>query len=202
MENRRGKVSLIRYAILMHDVSLLQFLLHCGKESSIATTEQAKKSFAKSISSEFKFALTHGNVEALAEMVSIVGAELPIEALVKQSGIKESERPKYYPGLSIGGKRMTRWAKEGGGRWSSDIHNDAIPPLIQAAYHGGLAATEWFLSDNPFRLYKEFATNNFEDPRLKVLAKAQGGFDGAVASWLQRRSTQSLLCPNFGVSKH
>lgn len=188
MKHRQGKASLVRYALIKHDVSLLRFLLHCGRESSIATTEQAKKSFAESISVEFQFALTHGNIEALAEMVKIAGAELPIEALVKQSGVKESERPKYYPGLSIGGKKMTKWAQEGGGRWSSNISNDAMAPLLQTAYHGGLAATEWFLSDTPFRLYKEFGTNNSEDSRLKVLAKAHGGFDQAVASWLRRRS--------------
>lgn len=188
MKHRQGKASLVRYALIKHDVSLLRFLLHCGRESSIATTEQAKKSFAESISVEFQFALTHGNIEALAEMVKIAGAELPIEALVKQSGVKESERPKYYPGLSIGGKKMTKWAQEGGGRWSSNIPNDAMAPLLQTAYHGGLAATEWFLSDTPFRLYKEFGTNNSEDSRLKVLAKAHGGFDQAVASWLRRRS--------------
>lgn len=196
MKHRQGKVSLVRYALIKHDVSLLRFLLHCGRESSIATTEQAKKSFTGSISVEFQFALTHGNIEALAEMVKIAGAELPIEALVKQSGVKESDRPKYYPGLSIGGKKMTKWAQEGGGRWSSNIPNDAIPPLLQAAYHGGLAATEWFLSDTPFRLYKEFGTNNSEDSRLKTLAKAHGGFDQAVASWLRRRSTYLIVYPH------
>lgn len=182
-------VSLIRYALIKHDVSLLRFLLHCGRESSFAATDYAKLSFAGLTSSDFTFSLEHGNIEALTEMVRIAGAELPIEALVKQSGIKESDRPKYYPGLSIGGKKMTKWAQAGGGRGTGNLPNDAIPPLLQAAYRGGLAATEWFLSDTPFRLYKEFGTNNSEDPRLKILAKAYGGFDQAVASWLRRNST-------------
>lgn len=192
MKHRRGKISLIRYALIKHDVGLLQFLLQCGREKWIATAEDAKKSFTGFTSLDFQFAIKHGDIEALTEMVRIAGAELPIEALVKQSGVKESERPKYYPGLSIGGKKMTKWAQEGGGRGSSNIPNDAIPPLLQTAYYGGLAGTKWFLSDTPFRLYKEFGTNNSEDPRLKILAKAHGGFDQAVASWLRRRSKQLI----------
>lgn len=189
MEHRQGKVSLIRYALIRHDRSLLRFLLHCGRESSFAATNYAKSSCAGLTNLDFTFSLEHDNVEALTEMVRIAGAELPIEALVKQSSVKESDRPKYYPGLSIGGKKMTKWAQEGGGRGTGNLPKDAIPPLLQAAYHGGLAATEWFLSDTPFRLYKEFGTNNSEDPRLKILAKAYGGFDQAVASWLRRNST-------------
>lgn len=199
MKHRQGKVSLIRYALIKRDGSLLRFLLHCGKTTSIASTKYAKNSVAGFTSSDFQFALEHGNVEALTEMVKFAGAELPIEALVKQSGVKESDRPKYYPGLSISGKKMTKWAQEGGGRGTSNISNDAIPPLLQAAYYGGLASTEWFLSDTPLRLYKEFGINNREDPRLKILSKAHGGFDQAVASWLRRRCTYSIVASDLLV---
>lgn len=123
----------------------------------------------------------------VAEMVKIGGAELPLDSMVKRSGVEAMEKPKYYPGLSIGGRKMTKWAQPRGGN-GYNIPNDTTSPLLQAVYHGGIAATEWFLSDTPLRLYKEFTSNNSEDPRLKALAKADGGVDQAVASWLQQRS--------------
>ena len=133
------------------------------------------------------FALQNGFIEELSEMIRITGADLPIDQLVKRSGVQKEEKPKYYQGLSIGGKKMTKWARERGG-----INNHPVakstPPLLEAAYQGGLAAVEWFLSDTPFRLYKEYAESDAADPRLKTLNKAPGGIDGAIGSWLKQRS--------------
>ncbi len=120
-------------------------------------------------------------------MIKISGAELPLEILVKQSGVQEEEKPKYYQGLSIGGKKMTKWARERGGS-GHDTLNESTPPLLQAAYQGGLAAVEWFLSDTPLRLYKEYAANNAADSQLKTLTKAHGGLDQVFSTWLKQRS--------------
>lgn len=136
---------------------------------------------------DFQFALKHGFIEELGEMITIAGVELPLDALVKQSGIQEEQKPKYYQGLSIRGKKMTSWARERGGN-RERATKESIPPLLQSSYHGGLAAVEWFLSDTPFRLYKEYGTNNADKPRLKMLAKAHGGLDQAIGSWLKQRS--------------
>lgn len=142
--------------------------------------------------SDFHFALEHGFIEELSEMIRFTGAELPLDELIKQSGIQEEKKPKYYQGLSIGGKKMTNWARERGGSYQRAIV-ESTPPLLQAAHQGGLAAVEWFLSDTPFRLYKEYGTNNANDPRLKTLAKAHGGLDQIFGTWLKQRSQSAQL---------
>lgn len=144
-------------------------------------------SFSGFDTSDFEFCLQHGFIAELSEMIKIAGAELPLDALVKKSGVKEEKKPRYYQGLSIGGKKMTSWARERGGGYEQAM-GERRPPLLQAAYQGGLAAVEWFLSDTPFRLYKEFGDNNNNDERLKMLAKAKGGFDQVTSSWLKQRS--------------
>ena len=136
---------------------------------------------------DFQFALKHGFIEEVSEMIRIAGAELPLDALVKRSGVQEEEKPKYYQGLSIGGKKMKNWARKRGDSYQRAM-GESTPPLLQAAFQGGLAAVEWFLSDTPFRLYKEYGANHADDPRLKKLAKAHGGLDEAFSSWLKQRS--------------
>lgn len=125
-------------------------------------------------------------------MIKLTGAELPLDALIKQSGLQEEKKPKYYQGLSIGGKKMTKWARERGGSYQRAM-GESTPPLLQAAYQGGLAAVEWFMSDTPFRLYKEYGANNANDPRLKKLAKARGGVDQALSTWFKQRSQFTQL---------
>ena len=137
---------------------------------------------------EFRFALEHGFVEELAEMIKIAGAELPLNALIQKTGIEDAKKPKYYQGLSIGGQKMTAWARERGNDNHRNVIFESVPPLLQAAHAGNLAAVEWFLSDTPLRLYKEHKDRNKDDARLRKLAEAPGGFHSAVGSWLKQRS--------------
>ena len=137
--------------------------------------------------SDFQYAIQNGFIEELSEMMAIAGAELPLDAFVKQSGVQEDEKPQYYQGLSIGGKKMTSWARERNGHHER-TKEVTTPPLLQASYQGNLPAVEWFLSDTPFRLYKEYGAANADDPRLKALSKAHGGLDQAISSWLKQRS--------------
>lgn len=125
-------------------------------------------------------------------MIKFTGAELPLDALIKQSGIHEEKKPRFYQGLSIGGKKMTNWARERGGAYQRAL--GSTPPLLPAAYRGGLAAVEWFLSDTPLRLYKEYGTKNVNDPRLKTLTKAHGGLDQTFGTWLKQRSKLPQIC--------
>lgn len=138
---------------------------------------------------DLTIALERGFVEEIAELIKAVGAELPLDALIKNSGIEETAKPKYYQGLSIGGKKMTGWAREHGGRTAQSAMSESTPPLLQAAHAGGLAAVEWFLSDTPLRHYREYQEKHKDDARLRRLAEAPGGFENAVGAWLKQRST-------------
>jgi hypothetical protein len=63
-------------------------------------------------------------------------------------------------------------------------------PLLYAAVLGSLESVEWFLSDAPTRHYVDFGKSKTarEDPRLKHLSQAPGGFDRAVSKWLTASS--------------
>ena len=137
---------------------------------------------------EFDFALRGGYIDQVAEMITIVGAQLPLEALVKESGVQTDDKPKYYQGLSIGGKKMKNWARERSGMYEQNALYRMTSPLLLAAEKGELTSVEWLLSDTPLRLYKQYGVNNADDPRLKILAKTHGGFEQAVGTWLKQRS--------------
>ena len=67
-------------------------------------------------------------------------------------------------------------------------------PLIIAAMAGRIESVEWFLSDTPLRHYLAFAKSKAarEDAKLKHLAQARGGFDGAISKWLNDQSKWKL----------
>ncbi len=184
-----------RYAIVSRDFNLLRFWLRCCREASKMKLDNDSMSLSRYYSMDFQYALENGFVEELQELISTAGAELPLDALVKQSGVQDEGKPKYYQGLSIGGKKMTSWARERGGSTYHRVMGESTPPLLQAAYQGVLPVVEWFLSDTPFRLYREYGANNADSPQLKMLAKAHGGLDQAISSWLKQRS----IAPTFVI---
>jgi hypothetical protein len=53
---------------------------------------------------------------------------------------------------------------------------------------------EWFLSDTPLRHYLAFTKSKAarDDVRLKHLAQAPGGFEGAISKWLNDQSEHAL----------
>ncbi|KAI4163226.1 MAG: hypothetical protein LQ342_003159 [Letrouitia transgressa] len=167
--------------------------------------DNGAKQFPGFNAKEVGFALENGYIEALAQMLGNAGAELPLDAMVKQSGVEDTEKPRYYQGLSIRGQKMTAWARERRERGYDLASGEKIPFLLQAAKAANLPAVEWFLSDTPFRLYREFGANNKDDPRLKTLAKAHGGFDQAVSSWLKSKSkcviVKALIKANDGIDE-
>lgn len=69
------------------------------------------------------------------------------------------------------------------------------PPLLIAARASRIESVEWFLSDAPLRHYLAFAKSKAtrNDARLKHLAQAPGGFDGAISKWLYEQSKHESL---------
>lgn len=54
---------------------------------------------------EFKLAVELGRVELLGEIIKRTGAGLPLEHLVKDTGVELQVKPKYYQGLTVYGKK-------------------------------------------------------------------------------------------------
>lgn len=180
-----------RFALVSQDMGLFRFWLQCFQEAfkmernddAVATGFYAQ---------EFQFALKCGYLAEIAEMIETAGAELPLDALLKSSGKDKLEKPKYYQGLSIGGKKMTAWAREHSGDNYRTAMSKSTPPLLQAAHAGNIAAVQFFLSDIPSRLYDEYEKKNKGDPRLRKLSGAFGGYHSAVGNWLLDKSEFSF----------
>lgn len=116
---------------------------------------------------------------------------MSLNQLVKSSGIEYTKKPKYYQGLSVGGKKRTDWAAAPGDYVR--IVEEKIPPLLQAARFGSIDSVEWFMSDAPLRRYKEFAEANKDDKRIKTLEESGKTFYSTVGSWLALKSALCLL---------
>lgn len=50
---------------------------------------------------EFLWPVKNGNTTALAEIISRTGAGIPLDDLVKKSGIEMKRKPRYYQGLTV-----------------------------------------------------------------------------------------------------
>lgn len=185
---------LLDYAIRKDDLKLFKYLLKLGSEqTALFATDEDDIQFYHLDNRYFDTALKRGKVAMLSEMIKTSGAGIPFDTLVEKSGIAVKETIKYYQGLSIAGKKRTDWAQIGR-PYDYKVHfgGSTIPPLLTAAYAGAIESVEWFLSDAPSRVYKEFRDNNVEDKRIKVLDQAKGGFEGMIEEWLGARNILAL----------
>lgn len=182
--------NLLQYAIWADDLELLTFLLDLGAEYTAQQVEDDPSStrIFRTSEDDFQYAIKLGRTRMLAEMLKKTGAGVPLEDLVKQSGVKIKEKPRYYQGLSVHGRKRADWAAAGRGMQHVQAAGNKHPPLLEAAFKGSLESVEWFLSEAPMRLYSEFAAVHPHDKRLKGLSHAAGGFDKAISAWLGTRS--------------
>ncbi|KAL1985958.1 hypothetical protein VTN96DRAFT_7223 [Rasamsonia emersonii] len=184
--------NLIQYAIRREDVDLLVFLLELGRKYSIIGTEKESSHMYNVSEADFHFAIKLGHVRCLAELIKRTGAGIPLDEIAQHSGVELKEKPRYYRGLSIRGKKRADWAEAGG--LSSRRHHDSHPPLLVAAFKGSLDSVEWFLSTAPQRHYSEFVAAHQHDERVKRLAQTELGVEGSLANWLGLRNDLVLHC--------
>lgn len=110
-----------------------------------------------------------------------------MDDLIQKSGFEIKTKPRYYQGLSVGGKKRADWA-QAPGEYVQKVSEESIPPLLRAAYVGSMDSVEWFMSDAPLRRYKEFAEINKNDKRIKTLEESGKGFDRTIGAWLDAKS--------------
>ncbi|KAK3329602.1 hypothetical protein B0H66DRAFT_31713 [Apodospora peruviana] len=186
-ENR----SPLSYVIHNKDMKGLRFLLDMGEYfgSQKLEGENEVSGFYSFPADDFRAVIKSGHTDMLAEIIRRTGAGLPLEHLVNDSGIEVKEKPLYYQGLTVYGKKRKDWATEGRNVVEKQT-GIKTSPLLFAAEAGCIESVEWFLTDIPLRLYLEFTKSKAarEDPRLKHLAQAPGGFEGAISKWLKDQS--------------
>jgi hypothetical protein len=127
-------------------------------------------------------------------IIKRTGAGIPLDHLVKKSGVEIKKKPRYYQGLTVYGKKRKDWANAGR-NMVTRTSGSKTPPLLDAALAGNIESVEFFLSDAPNRLYSEFGKSKAarEDERLKGLRNSPGGFDRAIARWLGADSKSPSL---------
>lgn len=175
-------------------MKLMKYLLRLGAEqTALFNTGDDDAKFYRIGIRFFTDALNLGNTAMLAELIRATGVGIPFDDLVEKSGVVLKDTPKYYQGLTVAGKKRTDWAQAGRPQETKlSFGGSMTPPLLTAAHVGSIASVEWFLSDAPARIYKEFKEANIEDKRIKALEQIEGGFDGVISSWLNARS--KCLC--------
>lgn len=55
--------------------------------------------------SDFKWAVEHGKTQLLALVIKRTGAGIPLDHLVKKSGVELKRKPRYYQGLTVYGRK-------------------------------------------------------------------------------------------------
>jgi ankyrin repeat protein len=192
-----GHLSLIAWAITTNDWSLFAFMLDLNIEWASRLKKDADPD-ASAIpntfsESDFLLAIKFGRLDMLAKMISHNGAGMQLASLVKRSGVKYQEKPKFYQGLSVHGKKRADWVSAARGTTMYTV-SDSNPPLLHAAFKGSLSSVEWFLSDAPLRHYREFANTYKDDKLINHLNTVGGGFDKVLSKWLGARREIALHC--------
>ncbi|KAK4939530.1 hypothetical protein LTR10_020239 [Elasticomyces elasticus] len=181
--NDGGKQSLIRYAIFTNDLHLLKFLIKTQNDLVIRKDESNVR--VSDIEKEdFELALKLGRVELIDEIIKTTGFALPLKSLVDSSKAVVEEKPRYYQGLTVHGKKRQDWTDAARGYRGSKVENDIGVPLLRAILHGNVESTKYFLSDAPLQRYLEFAESYKNDKRIDALMKAERGLQGSLSDWL------------------
>ncbi|OAA37284.1 ankyrin repeat protein [Beauveria brongniartii RCEF 3172] len=196
---KHGKAdgTLFAHTIKNDDMTGLKELLDMARhfsEAPKAGDEERKSTFTFQ-DDDFILAVKSGNTQALRQIIKKTGAGVPLDNLVKKSGVQVKQKPRYYQGLTVYGKKRNDWATAGR---NMVVRTSGVqtPPLLHAALGGRLESVEFFLSDVPHRLYSEFAKTKQarEDSRLKHLMEAPGGFNRAISKWLGADNELVLHC--------
>lgn len=191
--------NLIQHAICLDDKELLHILISMAEGFVVRnaeTNDGDTSKFYQLPEGDFLYAIRLGRVQLLQDIIIRTGSGIPLDDLVKKSGIEVPKKPKYYQGLSVHGKKREDWANAG--REVHETTQEQHPPILHAARLGSLESVEWFSGDVSLRCYMEFVNNHDGDARIQNLAKVKGGLEAAITKWLDSRSHLLLHCVVLG----
>lgn len=205
-----GEGTLFHYCLKNDNLEGLKLLIELGQRwashkfgDSSEDEEESTNSFTFP-EGDLQWAIRNGRTDMLSLVIKRTGAGIPLDHLVKKSGVELQKKPRFYQGLTVYGKKRFvslfkglyiipdadyRYRKD----WANAGRNMVVktsgmrtPPLLFAALGGSIESVEFFLSDAPHRLYAEFGKSKTAqgDSRLSHLKESPGGFDRAIARWL------------------
>lgn len=100
--------NLVQFALHEDDAELLHWLLEIGAEYhglDYKEEDDDAKQFFSISQRDFVEAVKLDRPHLLAELMKSTGAGIPLDQLVRKSGVKLSEKPKHYQGLSVYGRK-------------------------------------------------------------------------------------------------
>lgn len=185
-ETESSSCSLLMYSVKTDNMDIFKFIMQLGAEQqALLAEEEDDQRYFSVDGSIFREAMSQGRPTMLAEMIKASGVGIPLNDLIKKSGIELKSKPKYYQGLSVGGKKRADWAQAPGE--TNYVVEETTPPLLQSAKFGNIDSVEWFMSNAPVRRYKEFAEANKHDKRIKTLESGKA-FEKTISTWLNAHS--------------
>ncbi|PWI66622.1 hypothetical protein PCL_04760 [Purpureocillium lilacinum] len=193
-----SKRSLFVHVLDMDDMAGLKALLdmaqHFSGQKFPGDDEEGNDNFTFP-ESDFRWAVENGKTRLLGLIIKRTGAGIPLDHLVKKSGVEIKKKPRYYQGLTVYGKKRKDWATAGRSMVTRTT-GLRTPPLLHAALGGSLEGVEFFLSETPHRLYGEFGKSKVarDDPRLKHLKESPKGFERAISKWLGADNDLVIHC--------
>ncbi|KAG8421227.1 hypothetical protein J3458_003122 [Metarhizium acridum] len=203
---KRNRRTLFQHVMENDNVSGLKVLLDMAQHFSEEKTssnhaDEASSKFTFS-ERDFRWAVEHGKTQMLSLIIKRTGAGVPLDHLVKKSGVEVREKPRYYQGLTVHGEKRKDWANAGR-NVVSRTSGMKTPPLLHAALEGSVDGVEFLLGDKPHRLYTEFGKSRaaHEDSRFKHLKESPGGFNRAISTWLGADNDLVIHCAVLGKSK-
>lgn len=104
-----------------NDMKGLKFLLGVGERLSAQRfdSDDEVSSFYSFPDRHFERAVELGRVELLGEIIKRTGGGLPLEHLVKDTGLELKEKPRFYQGLTVYGKK----------RYVSPVQSPRLPSI-------------------------------------------------------------------------
>jgi hypothetical protein len=104
-----SKEKLFYYVIDRNDSTglsvLLEMAAHCSGQKLKGDTDEESAGYFTFPERDFRFAIQKGRVQLLAEIIRQTGAGIPLDHLVKKSGIELKVKPRSYQGLTVYGKK-------------------------------------------------------------------------------------------------
>lgn len=84
---------------------LLDMAQHFGEEKTQDKDDDEATSRFTFPERDFRWAVEHGKTQMLSLIIKRTGAGVPLDHLVKKSGVEVKEKPRYYQGLTVYGKK-------------------------------------------------------------------------------------------------
>ncbi|KAG6005267.1 hypothetical protein E4U21_000304 [Claviceps maximensis] len=204
--NESRQNTLFRHVLEKHDAVGLKALLdmaeHFSEQQTQATNDDAMEPGMFTFPEEdFRWAVEHGEIKLLSLIIKRTGGGVPLDHLVRRSGVEVKEKPRFYQGLTVYGKKRKDWANAGRNVLTR-TSGMKTPPLLHAALEGSIHGVEFFSSDKPHKLYAEFGKSKTarNDARFKHLKESPGGFDRAISKWLGADNDLVIHCAVLGSS--